>query len=50
MLFCVRIDVWGRKIRKHILKDPINTVLYINKMHYIALAIAAMKWSWHNRN
>jgi len=50
MLFCVRIDVGGRKIGKHILKDPIDTVLYINKMRYIAIAVAAMKWTWHNRN
>ena len=50
MLFCVRQTWGGLKIRKHILKDPIDTVLYINKMRYNAIAIAAMKWSWHNRN
>jgi len=40
----------GSQNKKNILKNPINTVLYINKMHDIAVAIAAMEWSWHNRN
>ena len=50
MLFCVRIDMGGHKIKKNILKGPINTILYINEICLIVIAIAAMEWNWCNRN